>query len=226
MILAAGFGKRMMPLTKDLPKPLISINGKTLLENSIIFLRKLGCKEIIINIHYQHLKIQKFINTMQKNDDIILIFEKEILDTGGGVKNAIPYFKYKNILIINSDVYWRHENLFDAKKIIISYFHKQKPFLLLVNKNNSYGLIKNKGDFNLKKNKVYRFKNEDDIYFYSGLQIFNLDILKNFSDKKFSFNKIWDYLILKEKLCGQIIQSKWYHVGDIKGLNIAKKLDS
>ena len=92
MILAAGFGKRMMPLTRDIPKPLIKINGVSLLDNSINFLTKLGCKEIIINTHYQHSQIQNLINYSYNNKNIKLVYEEEILDTGGGVKNAISFF--------------------------------------------------------------------------------------------------------------------------------------
>ena len=76
MILAAGFGKRMMPLTKNLPKPLININGITLLDNAIDFLKKLGCRQIIINTHYHHLKIEKSINRRKDTEDIELIYEK------------------------------------------------------------------------------------------------------------------------------------------------------
>lgn len=223
MILAAGFGKRMLSLTKELPKPLIDINGITLLDNSINFLEKLGCSEIIINTHYQHKKIQKLISLRKSQNNITLIYEKEILDTGGGVKNAIPRFNNNNILIINSDIFWREENLKDAHLLINNY--KQLPCLLLVSKKNAFGLSKKNGDFVLNKNKVSRFKEGDEIIFFSGLQILNIDIFKKFSNDKFSFNVVWNYLIDKKILSGQIMQSNLYHVGDIQGLTIARKLE-
>ena len=108
MILAAGFGKRLMPLTKSKPKPLIEINEVSLLSNSISFLRTLGCNEIIINTHYKHLQIKDSILKEKHNNEIKIIYEKNILDTGGGVKNAIPYFSNKNIIVINSDIYWQY----------------------------------------------------------------------------------------------------------------------
>ena len=82
------------------------------------------------------------------------------------------------------------------------------------------------GDFSLRKNLILRFKKGDTNYFYSGLQIFNTDIFKNFDQKKFSFNIVWDYLIDKKILRGKIMHSNWYHVGDIQGLNVVKKLQS
>jgi len=225
MILAAGFGKRMMPLTKELPKPLIDINGITLLENAINFLKKLGCQQIIINTHYHHLKIERFISQRKDIDNIELVYEKEILDTGGGVKNAIPYFKNDDLLIVNSDIFWREENIKDAKLLITNYLNKKIPYLLLAEKNRSFGIFKSKGDFILKKNKILRFSKGEHIFFYSGLQMIPLDILKKFSKKSFSFNDVWDNLIANENLYGQIMKSNWYHVGDIKGLTIVKKLD-
>ena len=224
MILAAGFGKRMLPLTKNSPKPLIEINGITLLDNSINFLKKLGCNEIIINTHYQYLKIQDAINRRRDKDMISIIYEKELLDTGGGVKNAISYFSSNNILIINSDVYWTDKNLIDAKLIIESYSKDQLAHLLLVEKQNANGLLNNYGDFSLYKNFIKRFIQGDKIIYYAGLQILNSNIFNNFLDKKFSLNVIWNSLIQENKLCGKIMQSKWYHVGDIKSLSIVRKL--
>jgi len=226
MILAAGFGKRMMPLTKDIPKPLIEINGVTLLNNTINFLKKLGCGQIIINTHYYHSKIAKFIKERESIDDIILIYEKKILDTGGAVKNAIPHFTNDNLLIINCDIFWRDENLKDGKSLIYNYNNTSLPHMLIVSKKNAFGLSKNKGDFILKKNRILRFKEGDEIIFYSGLQILNIDIFNEFSNHKFSFNAVWDSLIYQKKLYGQIMQSNWYHVGDIQGLNLARKLGS
>ena len=225
MILAAGFGKRMLPFTRDKPKPLIEINGLTLLGNSINFLTKLGCKEIIINTHYKHLQIQNLINSNYNNKNIKLVYEEEILDTGGGVKNATSFFTNDNILVINSDIYWQEKNLIDAKLVIKSYLKNNNMHLLLSKKNKSYGLSKSTGDFIIKNGKVFRFNEGDEIIYYSGLQMLHVNHLKIFTNKKFSFNDVWDYFINKESLFGNIMGSDWYHVGDIQGLNIAKKLN-
>jgi MurNAc alpha-1-phosphate uridylyltransferase len=224
MILAAGFGSRLMPLTKDLPKPLININGITLLENSINFLKKLGCKKIVINSHYKYKKIQEFLKKRKDKNDIFFIYEKEILDTGGGVKNAIDYFTNKNIIVINSDIFWQKDNLYDARKLIKKYTTNLNPQLLLVDKKNAYGLDKPNGDFILRKSKILKFKIGDPILYYSGLQIINTDILSEFKNKIFSFNEVWRHLIDNQVLHGQIMTTNWYHVGDIRGLTIAKKL--
>ena len=226
IILAAGFGKRMMPLTKDLPKPLIDINGITLLDNSINFVKQLGCKQIIINTHYHHKKIEEAINKRKDKSIISLVYENKILDTGGAVKNAIPFFNHQNIMIVNSDIFWRKKNIIDIKKLINNYKNFKLPTLLLVKKKNSFGLKKNNGDFYLKNNKVLRFKKGKEILFYSGLQILNSNIFNNIKLKKFSLNLVWDNLIEKDNISADVMDSDWYHVGDIHGFNIAKELDT
>lgn len=227
MILAAGFGKRMLPLTENLPKPLIDIKGITLLDNSINFLKKLGCNQIIINTHYKHEQIQQSLNKRIHKDDITLVYENKILDTGGGLKNATPFFNNNNILILNSDIFLIEENLLDIQSLINNYYiNNYQASLLLVDKKNAYGLIKKKGDFILKNNNIFRYTKGNKIIFYSGLQILNIKILKEFSLKKFSLNIVWDTLINQQKLFGQMMQTNLYHVGDIHGLNIVRELDS
>lgn len=225
MILAAGFGKRMHPLTKDIPKPLISIKGVSLLDNAINFLKHIGCNQIIVNTHYKHQKIIKHIENRKDSSSIKIIYEENILDTGGAIKNALPFISYKNLVIINSDIFWRKENIKDAKLLIKSYSKKKEPHLLLVKKINAFGLNKNLGDFNLYKNNVIRFKKGKEIIYYSGLQMLNPALFSLFIKKKFSFNEVWNFLIKEKKLFGNIMQTEWYHVGDMQGLNIAKKLD-
>ena len=225
MILAAGFGTRMLPLTKNKPKPLIDINGITLLENSIFFLEKLGIKNIIINTHYQYKKIYKLINNKYLNKNINLIYEKKILDTGGGIKNALPYFLNDNIIIVNSDIFWTDLNIIDVKVLIENYKKNIIPSLLLVNNKNANGIYKNQGDFILQKNVIRRYKTGDDVLFYAGLQILNKNNFAKFNQAFFSINRVWDYLITINQLTGSQMLTDWYHVGDIQGLKTARQLE-
>ena len=94
MILAAGFGTRLHPLTFEHPKPLLKIGNVTLLSNAIKFLELFGIKQVVINVHYLKEKINKYISNNNFNLNIRIVEEKnEILDTGGGVLNAIKYFR-------------------------------------------------------------------------------------------------------------------------------------
>ena len=107
MILAAGFGKRMHPLTHDCPKPLLKIRKETLLSNTIKFLKHHGIDQIVVNVHYLGEQIIDYINKNKFNMSITIVEEKDnILDTGGGVLNAIQHFSDKPFLIINPDTVW------------------------------------------------------------------------------------------------------------------------
>ena len=127
MILAAGFGKRIHPLTLKLPKPLLKIGNETLLSNSLKFLEFFGIRKVVINIHYLGEQIVDYINNNQFNLTINIVREKDkILDTGGGVLNAIKYFPTEPFLIINPDTIWNSSYLKELKLMEKSFFEKKK----------------------------------------------------------------------------------------------------
>ena len=108
IILGAGFGKRMRPITKKIPKPLVKVNGITLLENSIKFLTSLGVKHIIVNAHHLHKEIINFVKGKRFHSKVNVIVEKrKILDTGGGILNASRKFKKQLFFVLNPDTLWR-----------------------------------------------------------------------------------------------------------------------
>jgi len=226
MILAAGYGKRMLPLTLNLPKPLIKIKKTTLFDNMINFLKILGCTQIVINTHYKHEQIAEVIKKNYCMHNIELIYEKKVLDTGGGIKNAISSFKNKNILVTNADIFWQNSNLNDVKNLINNFSSTDLCKLLLVEKKYAFGLKKNTGDFTISNGNVKRYVNGDQIIYYSGMQMINLEIFGDIKENKFSLNTVWDSLIKKNLLIGQLMSSNWFHVGDMQGLNIAQQIHS
>ena len=228
MILAAGYGTRMKNLTKAIPKPLLKLNNTTLLTNTINFFEKLGCEKFVINTHYLKDEIIEYINIHHPKQNIVCIYEPEILDTGGGIKNSIKYFNNKNFLVTNSDIYWNKNNIKDIKKIIDQIDLIKYCGLLLSELNNTNGINKNKGDFFIENNYLRRWKQNDPIIFYAGLQILNPIIFQEYNKKKFSINDIWDILIKRNVLEGIIMKSKLFHIGDIvtyKKFSADKTLD-
>ena len=225
MILAAGFGKRIHPLTLKCPKPLLKINNETLLSNTLKFLKLFGIKQVIINVHYLREQIADYIKKNQFNLNIKIIEEKDtILDTGGGVLNAIHYFSNENFLIINPDTIWSSYYL-EELKLMETFFLKNesnKCSLLLVNKSKSFDQSL-KGEFNLKNNLINR-KNKDNLnYIYTGLQIINPEVFVNINDKVFSMNRIWNKLIESNKLFGLESNIDFRHVSTLdiyKNLNV------
>jgi len=223
MILAAGFGKRIQPLTNNCPKPLLKIGKETLLSNSLKFLEHLGIENVVINVHYLREQIIDYINKNKFNLNINIIKEEDkILDTGGGVLNAIKYFSNEPFLIINPDTIWNSNYLSEIKLMEKLFFENSKSncFLLLTNKKKSFDKFLN-GDFNLNKNLVTREKGADLDYIYTGLQIIKPAVFFYMNATVFSINNIWDKLIKKNELYGMNSSIDFLHVST---LNIYQKL--
>ena len=222
MILAAGFGKRLNPLTLNCPKPLLKIGDQTLLSNTINFLKDGGIKEVVINVHYLADQIIEYISKKKFNLKINIINEKEkILDTGGGILNALKYFN-ESFICVNPDTIWNFNYLKELEKMQSNFFsNNKKCYLLLVDKKRSFD--KNlKGDFNLEKTLVKKYIYENSKYIYTGLQIINPEIFQNISEKVFSMNKIWNKLIEKDQLYALESNIDFLHVST---LDIYKKLN-
>ena len=201
MILAAGFGKRIHPLTLKQPKPLLKIGDETLLSNTLKFLQLLGITQVVVNVHYLGEQIVDYINKNKFNLAINIVREKDkILDTGGGILNAIQNFSNEAFLIINPDTLWNSHYLKELKMMQKVFFENEKKCLLLVvNKKKSFDQSF-KGDFNLKNNLISRKARDNLDYIYTGLQIIEPEVFSNINEKVFSINKIWDKLIASNEL--------------------------
>ena len=215
LILCAGYGERLKPLTLTKPKPLLKINEITLLENCINLIQSLGIKKVIINIFYLKEKIEKFIDKKKFNLDIKIINDgKKILNTGGGILNMMNSSNESDFLILNPDTVWNKNYTETIKSMEKFYFSNQiKNILLLVNKNLSFDK-KLKGDFNLLENKIKKEIQNDLIY--TGCQIINKDLFKPYSVSDFSISKVWNELVDKNKLYGYESVENCYHLTDLK----------
>ena len=223
MILAAGFGKRIHPLTLKHPKPLLKIGNKTLLSNALNFLELLEIKQAVINVHYLGEQIVDYINRNQFNLTINIVKEKDkILNTGGGVLNAIQYFSNEPFLIINPDTIWNSHYLKALKLMEKSFFEnkKSKCSLLVVNKKKSFD-ESFKGDFNLENYLISRKDKNKLNYIYTGMQIIKPEVFNGLSEEVFSINRIWDKLIQSNELYGMESNINFLHVTT---LDIYKRL--
>ena len=218
LILCAGFGKRLNPITLKKPKPLLKLNNITLLENTINLIKELGIKKIILNTF--HLKDQIKVFLKEKNFDISIdVIEdgEQILDTGGAIKNMVSSLEEKNFLIFNPDTVWS-SNYLDCIRQMENFYqnNKIKNVLLVVNKQLSFDQTL-KGDFKLDFNKLN--KNINNEYIYTGCQIFNRDLLNFINKKVFSIIEIWNELIEKNNLFGFESNNKFYHITDLEIYN-------
>ena len=217
MILAAGFGKRIYPLTLKNPKPLLKIGNETLLSNALKFLELFGVKQAVINVHYLREQIVEYIDKSQFNLIINIVNEKDkILDTGGGVLNAIQHFSNEPFLIINPDTIWNSHYLEELKLMEKAFFEneKNKCSLLVVNKKKSFDQSF-KGDFSLENNLINRKDKNNLNYIYTGLQIIKPEVFSSLYTKIFSINKIWDKLIESNELYGMESNIDFLHVSTL-----------
>ena len=209
MILAAGLGKRMQPITLQTPKPLIQIGNKNLLDRAIELLINNGVDEIAINVHHLADQIKDFINKKKYKAKIIIFHEQDmLLDTGGGILNATKSFK-EPFVVVNPDTLWSNTYSRELCDLENLYFKHKKASLLLVNKNLSFD-SSFKGDFNL-KDRIVKKDNSNKLIF-TGLQILDQSVFNFIKDKVFSMNNIWNNLITNNLLVGIESNQKFYHL--------------
>ncbi len=223
LILCAGFGKRLNPLTLETPKPLLKIKNTTVLENCINVISKLGIKKILINTFHLGDQINEFIKMKNFEIDIKVIEDgKNILDTGGGIMNLIKETTDQDFLVFNPDTLWNYKYINEINGMQDFYFsNKLNCMLLVANKKLSFDKSFN-GDFVLNNNLLQ--KGEDNNFIYIGCKIFNKSLFKNYNIKNFSILELWQELRNKNQLNGYESLNKFYHLTNLETFKKLKDL--
>ena len=226
IVLAAGFGKRVLPLTNTTPKPLLKINNVSLLANTLNFLKKSGVKHFAINTHHLGEQIENFAESNKGIYDIKIFKEKEILGTGGGIRNALSFFLDKPFISINSDTIWSDEYLSPLKNLYKSFTKfNANSGLLMIKRENSFDKTL-KGDFTIKSEPfLFRQAGDSNNLIFTGCQIINPILLKDKKNENFSIQPVWDEAIADNKMVGEVAQNIFYHVTDLTIYEKLKKLD-
>ena len=218
LVLCAGYGKRLNPLTLKNPKPLLKLNDLTLLENTVNLIKKLGISDIKLNTFYLKDQIKTFIEKRNFDVNIEIIEDgNEILDTGGGVYKMINSSNEDNFLVFNPDTLWNIDYLHCIKEMENFYFSKKiQNILMVVNKDLSFdkNLI---GDFNLYNNQLSKKKLNQ--YIFTGCQIISKKVFTSIKNKSFSILQIWNSLIEENQLYGYESKNKFYHITDLEIYN-------
>ena len=222
LILCAGYGKRLNPLTLKVPKPLLKLKDISLLENTINFINDLGVKNILINTFYLKEQIKEFINKKNFNCKINVVDDgNSILDTGGGILNLIKKSDNDNFFVFNPDTIWSKEYIEVIRKMEVFYLkNKIQNILLVVNKSKSFDK-KLKGDFNLNSKNILNY--QEKAFIYTGCQIINKNVFSKIDQNSFSIIEIWNQLIDENKLYGFESLNDFIHVTDIEIFNKLSK---
>ena len=229
IILAAGFGTRMQPLTFKTPKPLIKINNKPIIFYILEELKKNNIKNCFINTHHLSEKIEKYIHTYKKNNpymNINIIKETEILETGGAIKNIKDKDKTKPIIVINGDSIIIPDNSKNFLSDLIKNFDPFKmDFLLLLDDRKKSIGYKGKGDFitNSETFPAKIFRKQAKSFAFTGWQILNPKIIDEIRINKFSLNVCYDKAIENNLLWGIKNSGKWLHIGTKSALDEANE---
>ena len=221
IILCAGYGKRLNPLTLKTPKPLLELKNITMLENCINLIMKLKVKKILLNTFHLGDQIFDFVRKKKFPIEIQIIDDgKEILDTGGGILNLINHSSDLDYLVFNPDTLWSENYINEINTMINSYFsRKLDNILLITNKNLSFDKDL-KGDFNFENNLL--LKKDSKKFIYLGCQILNRNLFSNYEITSFSISEIWNNLLKNKKLNGFESLNKFYHLTNLETL---KKLE-
>ena len=214
LILCAGLGKRLNPLTLQTPKPLLKLNNITILEMCINMILELRIEKVILNTFHLGDQISFFIKNKKFPIDIKVIRDgNKILDTGGGILNMMKNSKEENFLIFNPDTVWSQKYVNEIKKMQNLYFSNElNNILLCTNKNLSFD--KNlKGDFNLKNHILSK---KDKNFIYIGCQILSKNLFRNYKSDNFSISEIWEELLSKNQLNGFESLNKFYHLTNLE----------
>ena len=214
IILCAGYGKRLNPITLSKPKPLIEINQITLLKNTINLINSLGIKNILINTFYLSDQIKDYVEKLNLNLGLKIIHDGEIiLDTGGGILNLLKNSDQENFLIFNPDTIWNENYLEEINNMKNFYFENNiKNILLIVEKSKSFDKSM-QGDFSI-ENRILS-KSGKKNYIFTGCQILNRKIFENYKIKTFSINEIWGKMISNKELYGYESMEKFVHLTDL-----------
>ena len=223
LILCAGFGKRLNPLTLETPKPLLKIKNTTILENCINVISKLGIKKILINTFHLGDQISEFIKMKNFEVDIKIKEDgKNILDTGGGIMNLVKDTTDQDFLVFNPDTLWNYKYVNEINEMQDFYFsNKLNCILLVADKKLSFDKSFN-GDFKLKDNLLQ--KDEDNNFIYIGCKIFNKSLFENYVLKNFSILEVWKELRNKNQLNGYESLNKFYHLTNMETFKKLKDL--
>ena len=214
MIFAAGFGTRMGSLTQSIPKPMVRLSGRPMIDHSIDMLREAGIGQIVANTHYLREVIEPHL--LAKGIDLSPEVP-EILDTGGGLKAALSKLGGDVVLTINPDAAWSGTN--PVKALLQAWRPEMTALLMLVPLSRATS-TRDSGDFSLEHGEIRR--NGD--YLYTGAQIIRTDRLREISADAFSLNIYWDLLAETGPLHGALYDGAWCDIGTPDGLGAARRM--
>ena len=225
MIMAAGLGKRMRPLTATKPKPLIEVGGKTLLDHVLEKLRVAGVKKVVVNVHYLADALEAHLSSRAHGLEVIISDERELLmETGGGLVQAAPLIDSDPFLALNSDNLWI-DGPADTLKLLASQWDdtRMDALLLLVPQARALN-HKGMGDFHMDRSGRIRRREKSHVapFVFTGIQMVSKRLLRDPPAGPFSTNILWDRAMEEGRCFGAVHQGLWFDVGTPQSIHMTE----
>ena len=218
MVLAAGLGTRMRPITQTVPKPLIELGGQTLLDHAIDRLVLAGVERAVVNVHY---KAELIVDRLaaRRQPKIEISREEELLETGGGVMKALPLLG-DVFFVVNSDVLWLDGKDYALTRLAGAFDESRMDAVLLLQHTTGAIGYEGRGDYFLDPLGTPRRRAEQEIapYIFTGVQLLHRRLFDGIADKRFSLNRVYDRADEAGRLHAIVHDGEWYHVGTPDGL--------
>ena len=223
MVLAAGYGARLKPLTDRMPKPLVPVAGKPMIEYALDKLRAYGIREIIINVSHLREQLTAYLSAF--NDLTIKISEEaEPLETGGGLKKALPLLGSDPCFTINSDILWTDEQE-SALDRLTRYWDDAKVDFLLLTQPKSKAIGHDKGEDHLfiRRDNTIDWNEQEAPYIIAGIGILHPRVLVNAPEGKFSVKILWHEALRQNRLACLPHHGQWFQTGTLPDIKTAEK---
>ena len=225
MVLAAGHGKRMLPLTLTLPKPLVEVAGRPLIDFALDTLARAGVRTAVVNVHHHADRLEAHLRGRSKPAIVISDERDRLLDTGGGIKRALPLLGPDPFLTYNADSLWvegPHSNL---DRLIAAWDPACMDVLMLVAPTATSFGYDGPGDFAMDASGRLRRRREREItpFVFAGVSIMRPELFADTPDGPFSSNLVYDRAIEAERLHGLRLDGEWLHVGTPDAIAVAEE---
>jgi N-acetyl-alpha-D-muramate 1-phosphate uridylyltransferase len=227
MILAAGLGKRMRPLTASRPKPLIEVAGKTLLDHILERLRQAGVEQVVVNVHYLADAVEAHLGKNPHGLEVRISDERRLLlETGGGMVKAAPLIDSDPFLVVNSDNLWL-DGPADTLRLLASHWDEERmDALLLLVPHARAANHRGMGDFHMGRSGRLRRRERSHVapFVYTGIQIVAKRLLEAAPEGPFSTNLLWNKAIETGRCFGAVHQGLWFDVGTPQAIKATELL--
>jgi len=225
MVLAAGLGTRMRPLTEHTAKPLLPLGGKALIDHSLERLAEAGVETVVVNTFWQAGAVAEHLAARPGQPRCILRQERSLLETGGGVRAALDLLGPDPFYVINGDAFWL-DGPHAALTRLANAFDDSVDAVLLVHRTAQVHAEVGYGDFTMDKLGRIRRRRQREVapYVYAGIQIISPSLLRDAPEGPFSMNVVWDRAIEADRLRAVVHDGIWFHLSTPADLSEAEEI--